>query len=391
MSFDGAELTKGAGQIEYMFDYDNRTLTVFLSSDMFDYRTEEEFHSPYRESNALVNESDLYVFSSGANRNFNWSNDTTLGLPYGHINFDTQYSYQDQTLDVFTGVYDLDLAGHRLITGYQQLGSRYNSLNSTDFLNYGADYSGYMLTFGSSNNLVKGGVHSRNALGFYTPQSGQLEILRDGKIIYSQAVKQGQNSISYDALPKGVYTITLLVKQGEKQLVNETRSIVNNGDSTLFVGDFDYNVKVGALDKGEPYLEGALSHRLTERSLLGGSITSDMNSYMLRLGGKYHFNDISTVQYLGGFFDTGSSYYQGQLSVGPVGINMRRFDAKGSSVDLSQALYGEQDIVEYGVSYSAPILGGNAYMSYYHISIDDKDFETNSDNFSLSWSHSLGI
>lgn len=386
---DGCYANNQLSQAKYWFDFDNRALTIFASSEMFDFTMVEEYHSPFRQSNALINETNLYVFANDHDSNFNWSNDTTLGLPYGHINFDTQYTHQQQDLNVITGVYDLDLSGHRIVAGYQQLGSRYNSFNSSDFLHYGSDYTGYAVNVGSSDNLLKGSKHSRLSLDFYTPQSGQLEIYRDGRLIYSQAVKQGQNAINYDELPRGVYTINLLVKQGEQELLNESRSIVNNNDSSLLVGDFDYRVRAGQLDKGAEYAEASLSHRWSEKSLLGVALGSDFTTQMVRLGAKYYVNDITTLQYMANVFDSGSWYQQGQISIGSLGLNARRIEGVKESDDFSRALYGESDTSEYGISYTTQLFGGSAYTSFYRLDIDNDDFELKSDNLSFSWNRKL--
>lgn len=386
---EGCVAINQKSQAKYYFDYDNRALTIFASSDMFDFSSVKEYHSPLRQSNALINETNLYVFSNDHDSNFNWSNDTILGLPYGHINFDTQYNHEQQDLNVITGVYDLDLSGHRIVAGYQELGSRYNSFNSSDFLQNGSDYTGYAINIGSSDNLLKGTQKSRRSLDFYTPQSGQLEIYRDGRLIYSQAIKQGQNAINYDELPRGVYTINLLVKQGEQELVNENRSIVNNNDSTLLVGDFDYRVRAGRLDEGSNYAESSLSHRFSEKSLLGLSLGSDFDTYMLRFGGKYYVSDASTFQYTGSIFDSGAWYQQGQISIGSLGINARRIEGVKSSDDFSRALYGESDTSEYGVSYSSQLFGGSAYASFYRLDIENDNFDLKSDNLSLSWNRGL--
>lgn len=387
-SFDCISIAN-EGRVGYFFDYDNRNLTIFVSNKMFDFKVKEEYYSSVRASNALINETNLYVFNGNDNSNFTWSNDTILGLTYGHLNFDTQYASQSSTLDIRTGVYDLDLEGHRIVAGYQQPGSAYDTINTTDFLHYGADYRGLAVNIGSSDNLLIGAETERQSLNFYSPQSGQLEVHLDDIIIFTQAVRQGQNSVSYRELPNGVYTVQVIVKHGERELLNEQRSIVNNGNTYLQVGDYDYRVKLGQLQDRNQYAEGSLSYRLNERALVGGSIASDIDSSFIRIGGKYYFNDSITTQYTGAFFDSGAMNHQGNLSFGSFGITVRSVDTRGTSSGFYHALYGENNTREFGVNYSKSLFGGNTFASFFHLSLDNDDFSTQTNNLSLSWSRNL--
>lgn len=371
---------------KYNYDYDNRTLTIELDSDMIDFTKDAQYHSYFRDSNAMINETDLYVFASGNNSNVDWSNDTTVGLEFGHFNFDTNYTTQDKEFEVRTGLYDLDFSGQRLSLGYLELGSQYEFLNSTDFLHNGADYSGYFARFGTSDNLLKGTNESRQVIGFYTPQAGQMEVIRNGEIIRSRAVKQGQQEIEYRDLPRGVYTINIVVKRGGDILVDETRSIVNNRDNNLLVGELDYKLQAGLLENEDSYAEASVFYRLSERHSIGASVASDLNENMFRIGGKYYINDSFSLQYLGAGFDSGVKYYQGNVSFNGLGVNARNLESKGGKVGLSSTLYGEDNFSEWGVNYSATVFDGSAYIGYYRSNIDGSDTLNQSDNVSLTWS-----
>lgn len=387
------------GKVEYIFDYDSKVLKVFASSEMFDLNNkEEQYHSSIRSHNALVNNTNLYVYASNTSDNFTWTNNTTLGMSRGFFNFDTQYNHSLNDFIVRHGIYDLDLEGQRIIVGYQDDNSNI-SINNTDFLSYGLNQGGYSVSLASSDNLLKGDTADRKVMTFYTPQSGQLEIYRDGNLLKTGVADQGLNEISYSDLPNGVYNVTIIVKQGDRELVSEVRQIVNNSDMSLTVGNYDYKLTAGLVDNSDQnYLDDAediayakadVAYRLSEKTMVASTIASDADSVLLQFGGKIYATEKLRLEYVGGYFTSGESYHQGQLSYGPFFINARYIDSSEEASNYANSLYGADDVLEYSLGYSTKFLDGVGYLNYFHSTVENDSLQTESDNFSLSWDRDL--
>ncbi|OQQ04002.1 hypothetical protein BK412_10250 [Vibrio campbellii] len=398
------------GQTEFIFDFDNKTLRIFASSEMFnEFNTaEEEYHSPVTQYGALINWSNLYVYGSDNFNSLAWTNEALLGLPVGYLSFNSQYRHDenDQTFDVFQALYNYEMDDFRAVIGYQD--QNVIALNSTDFLGYGADFSGVSATLGSSNNLLKGSVRAHQRLHFYTSQSGQLEIYQGNRLLVSRVVEAGEVSVGYDELPTGTYTVSLVVKQGDKIVLEEQRQVVNNADFSLKVGDWDYRLDVGLLDAEESeqfvvegsdsespesmaYIRGLATHRPMENLLVGfGGVSNGTNNQML-IGANWSINERANLEYTIGTFTNGDLYQFGQLNVAPFSFSARsvKHNDLNEIDDLTSVLYDGSDTTEYSAGVAGELFGGHAFFNYFYHQTKSEIYDSESDNISLNWSKSV--
>ncbi|PSU87543.1 TcfC E-set like domain-containing protein [Photobacterium kishitanii] len=385
-------------QAEFIYDFDANILKIFVSPEMLASKNDKpEYYSALRSNNALINWSDAYFYTSPEGDNtFNWTNNAVLGLPIGYLALESQYIHSERKLDIYRAVYDIEKDQHRGIFGYKD--RTYTALNTTDFLGYGANYSGFNTTFGTSQNLLKGNIQAQQRIYFYAPQAAQLEIYQGQRLLISRAVTQGQQSIGYDELPTGVYTVTIVLKQGTSELLKEQQQIVNTSQFSLSVGDWDYRYELGVLDKNDKthfssqerrYGRTATSYRWSESVLLATGATTNINTTELQLGGIWAIGNTANLQYTLGVFDSGERYQFGQLNVAPFSFTVRDVSTSDTSSALAQLLYGDDAYTQWSLGVSASLLGGTGFVSYFNYQDNNQISISNSDNVSLTWSRPL--
>lgn len=374
--------------IAYVFDYDNGNLAIFVGSDWLA-RTAQEvtYHPALRASNALVNQARVYGYADeSSDGGLSVSNLTTLGLPYGHVLFNTQYQSADSTMDVYKGVYDLEVGGTRTVLGYSERDRVF--FNTTDFLNDDANYTAYAAQVGSSRNLVRGGGERLQSVFFFAPQAGQLEVYQGDRLLLTRVVSQGRQSIAYSDLPAGAYDVHLVLRAGGQTVLEESRQIVNSQQFSLPVGDWDYVLTAGQFedvptqdalqwlsspdDFSKNYAQLRTSWRATDSLLLASGVTANQDDQFAQGGVSYAWADWLLFTYQLGLFSSGDRYQAGTLSVGPVFLSARRFgsDDSNRSYRLASQLYDEQPFFNYSATYSATLWGGSGYVTYTHYESD---------------------
>ncbi|MEL7384513.1 MAG: TcfC E-set like domain-containing protein [Pseudomonadota bacterium] len=399
-----------SGHAEYVFDFDNSKLRIFVSPEMLTNTAGEvDYYPEKRENNAFINYSDAYFYTdSNNNGNVSWTNNAILGLPYGYFSVDSQYVSESSDLNIYRAAYDLDVKDKHIVFGYQDRNTR--SLNSTDFLGYGANYAGVRATLGSSQNLVKGEHKALQRIHFFAPQDAQLEVYQSNRLLFEKVVAQGEQSIGYDRLPTGIYTVTLVLKQGNNEILREQRQVVNTEQFSLNVNDWDYRIESGVLDEGaqtdinefhhltisdsdRTYARGAASYRYSENTLLGIGATSNLSDSEIQFGSAWALGDKLNVSYTGALFNTGESYRYGVIGLGPISTSYREVSLENTPHPLPRLLFGDQSYTEWSVNYTTPLFGGDAFMSYFNYLADDKENsnELSTHNLSLSWTRALPL
>ncbi|WP_305816418.1 TcfC E-set like domain-containing protein [Photobacterium leiognathi] len=281
-------------QAEYVFDYDNARLRIFVPSSMVDSRAKNvEYYTGDRVDNALINNTNFYIQTSDSDSSFNWDNDTIVGLPYGYLRANTQYQSSQNIFSTYDLFYNVDHENKRLKLGYQGNGSS-SSFNATDNLTSDMNLKGKYISFGSSSNLLKRKNEGVQRLNFFAPQSGQLEVFRGERMIITRSVKEGENVINYSELPTGAYDIKLVLKRGDKSIFEEQRFIVNLNNYSLAVGDYDYKFDFRSIESSTVENEEqrddvklgsvAVSYRISEGLLLSTAVGGNQNDQYAQFG-----------------------------------------------------------------------------------------------------------
>lgn len=396
-------------QVSYVFDVDHGNLTIYVGSQLLARRVGEvQYHGAARSSNALVNQARLYSYADDAGaRGVNVANLTTLGLPYGFLQFNTQYQNADDRLSVYRGVYDLEVQGARAVVGYAERDRV--QFNATDFLNDDADYTAFSAQVGTSRNLVKGGATTLQSVEFFAPQPGQLEVYQGDRLLLSRVVTQGRQSLSYGDLPSGAYDIRLVLKAGGAVVVEELRQVVNTQQFSLPVGEWDTVVTAGRLEQipdqdalswhlapeqmSTSFGQARGAWRMADGVLLAGALTSNQDDWYAQLGTSVVWSDWLRATYQRGHFSSDDTYQSGTLTVGSLFLSARRFDSDASrrAYRLSSALYGERSFANYSATYSAQVGEGGGYLSYSRYESEDPYTPSElqlskGDNVSAGWS-----
>ncbi|WP_318462307.1 TcfC E-set like domain-containing protein [Photobacterium leiognathi] len=385
---------------EFVFDFDNKLLKIFASSEMFDtFSGKVEYFIPTKENNALINTSNLYAYVSDTYYNTSWANESTIGLPYGNFDIKTriQNGSNESSFELNRALYNYELDSNRLVVGYQD--EHMLSFNSTDFLSYGSNYAGYMATIGSSNNLIKGSKSAQKKVNFYSSQGGQLEVYNGGTLLLSKVVSPGEQFIGYNEIPSGVYTITLKLKQGNNVILEENRLIVNNSTFSLPIDHIDYRFDVGTLESPSTsnrsenlvYIRALTSYRPYESFLVGSSLVSSGNDNQFLIGANYVFNDSINFQYNVGLSSNDDKYQQGNVNISNFNFGLRKFEHKNLDKisRLSHALYGDSNFNEYSAGFSSDLLNGQSYINYFRYETEKNDSNSKSDNLSLTYTTSF--
>ncbi|HDO1336287.1 TPA: TcfC E-set like domain-containing protein [Aeromonas veronii] len=399
-------------QVSYVFDVDHGNLTIYVGSKLLTRSPGEvQYHSAARANNALVNQARLYSYADdiGA-RGFNAANLTTLGLPYGFMQFNTQYQNTDNQFDVYRGVYDLEVQGVRAVVGYAERDRV--QFNATDFLNDDANYTALTAQVGTSRNLIKGGAASVQAVDFFAPQAGQLEVYQGDRLLLSQVVSPGRQSISYSDLPSGAYDVTLVLKSAGSVVIEERRQIVNTQLFSLPVDAWDVVATAGRLgdipaqhELGWLYAPERMSTnfgqvrtawRVADGVLLAGALTSNQDDWYAQLGTSVAWSDWLHGAYQVGQFSSDDVYQSGTLGIGSLFLSARRFDSNVNNrwYRLSSALYGERSYFNYSATYSAQLGNGSGYVTYSRYESEDpytlNELQlSRGDNISVGWTVSL--
>lgn len=383
----------------YVYDFDALSLKIFVSpSDLTKINREKGYHSIFSKQNALINWADLNIYSDfdGTNQ-LTLNNDTKLGLPIGYINLDTQFLSQENEFEVYSALYDVELAGQRLQVGR----SRYNlAFNSTDFLINNADFASTALHLGSSNTLLKGNTHSQQSISFIAPQTALVQIYRDERLLLSKTVAKGLNHINYNELPTGAYTIRLLVKAGGTEVINEFREVVNVHDYNLTVGDNDYLFSAGNLATtvyqeqqfphfNNAFIRAANAYRFNESTLLATALMSNQQDLLLQFGIKKYFNQHYSLSYFNSLAAHGQQYHQLRLSAGAFYLDgqVNQYSEQKQQYNLLGHLYGPQPYHSVGAGWTGKLFNGSAYARYYiHSYQTDNTEKQRQQSLSFGWS-----
>ncbi|MGV3003259.1 TcfC E-set like domain-containing protein [Vibrio sp. E150_018] len=396
------------GEVEFVFDYDTKLLRIFVSTDMFiPFTGEVEYYNPVNSRVSLINWSNLYTYVNQNNQSLNWNNESLLGLPNGYVSFDSKLQSMDSksSFDIDRLLYNYESEGSRTVLGYKN--DRNINLNSTDFLISGANYSGVSAIIGSSYNLIKNEYSSLQRLYFFSPQGGQLEVYNNDRLIVTKVVDSGENSIGYDELPIGTYTVTLRLKQGSNIILEEKRSVVNNSSFALPLSGWDYRLEVGQLENknrniygyykyndysnDRNYISTLVTHRATESWLIGSGFTTNGDNIETILGSRLSFDENINIQYSLGLFSNGDEYQFAQLNITPMSFNFRemKHDDLNNIDVLSHNLYGLNNFKEYGAGLSGRFFNGHAYINYFRYEYEGNNFKSLNDNVSITWSRPL--
>lgn len=411
---------------EFYYDYENALLTLFVNGAELDKpKANLEYATAKNEHSALINHVDLYSsYFNDSSSSYSMNNKSILGLPYGHVKSD--FTVSDSNKALYELSYDLSFSEkNRVYAG------RFNngvSFNSTDIVSPSRYIQQTSLNFGSTNNLLMNRRENTEQIFFFSPASGELRVLRDGRVIKQLQISEGQGSLSYSDLPSGRYDIELEVVAGGKVISSEKRTVYNDLVNMPTVGNSDFVFSVGQLNEAraqflafdeydslslsqpsrfddalfasalfskrmsEPFMVAAGGFMADSESMAtmgaqwylpaGGNINGSASiyshgafSYDARFGTKYYSLSYERMKHSGAHSDTLASYLMGPYNYEKLSGNLFvNFDNGVSSYythtvgkykyPKSGDLYTRYDTSTIGLGYNLPVLNARLDLAF---------------------------
>ncbi len=336
---------------EFVYNFNNREIYFFVNDSILDLshkRVITDYHSPYDTTPGLTNSFDLYFSAyAGEDMSLTVNDQATLGLSYGYITsnvslgFSSEYDNQMTTYDLS---YNLDWNDKFFKAGYFQY---IPAINTTDFLS-GANSLAPQISFvvGSSRNMMVGGHGTQKQISFYSPQAGDIEILRDGRIIYQSTAVEGQNSISYGQLPTGRYEAELVLIVGGEKVSQGRYFIFNSANDVLAQGEYDYMFSVGQLVSGHglteiidqygasiehaAFAQGRMTYQLLPSLLIGGGAMFTAKESSIEAGLQYAFTPMHIDTSVSAQLFDNATYLNGNISSRFGSFHYEKLDNKES-------------------------------------------------------------
>lgn len=230
----------------FFYNIDTNILRVFLSENILkDKKVESVYASNINDNNALINSSSFFVNQYDDDTSLNISDSLVQGFKYGYLRSDFNINTDaDDVFDLNELSYSVNQDNTEFKAGYF---SDNNAMNATDVIESFTNSDTVDVSFGSSRNLLLKSKQAYKKVNIYVPSAGLLSIQKNGVYIKQYAVKAGQQEISYNDLPSGVYEINVTVKSGNNVFFNRNYNIYNIKSAILSKGDFDYRVQFGML------------------------------------------------------------------------------------------------------------------------------------------------
>ncbi|MCG9781536.1 TcfC E-set like domain-containing protein [Vibrio brasiliensis] len=361
----------------YDYDFDEQKLIIYVGAEKFNETFIRAYHDGDSNRYSLINSTSLYLDSTGDRKSMYFRDELTLGMPYGYLFLDTSIRkgfYDDTTtlVNLDAAVYTLDIEDSKLMLGQT---ANNLSFNETDFFNYGINSDMQFIALGSSTDLARGGKGKIKRLYFYAEQDARVEVYKDQRVILTKVVKRGPNYISYDELPRGIYTIEIVEKTSDEPVVLEKKLITNTAKFALAQGQFDYQTGIAQafkdsseVDDYSLYGYGKFTYRLSESSIVGASLSASSNNVYFQPGLKLAVTDNSAIDYMLGLFDSGAMYSRLSYNFYNFYAQAEKYKSVENNYDLSSYLYGDD-------SYANVTLGlsGEFFTSRYYIQYDLND------------------
>ncbi len=289
---------------EFLYSFNDKEIYFFANDKVLNFYSEigsSDYYSHFNDVPGLANNVDAYFSAySGQQSTLTINDRATIGLPYGYLSSDISVSASSENhneLTTYELSYNLDVLDKVIRTGYFQYSPE---VNSTDFLQ-GFDSQVPQSTFvlGSSSNMLVGGLSSKKYLAFFSPRAGDVEVQRDGKIIYQSRISEGKNTVSYSDLPKGRYQVEVILRLGGEPINTGSYSVYNDSTNALNQGDLDYMLSFGQLfpsnaigsdvevSTNDTFVQGRISYQILPSLMVGAGLMKSSQDALLETGIRY--------------------------------------------------------------------------------------------------------
>lgn len=374
---------------EFLYNFNDKEIYFFVDDKVLNLYSEDsssEYYSHFNDVPGFANNIDAYFSAFSGQQSTLTINDTaTIGLPYGYLSSDISVAVSSENNDELTTYefsYNLDVLDKVIRAGYFQYSPE---VNSTDFL-LGFDSQAPQMSFvlGSSSNMLVGGPSSKRYLAFFSPRAGDVEVQRDGKIIYQSRINEGKNTVSYSDLPKGRYQVEVILRLGGEPISRGNYSIYNNSTDTLNQGDVDYMLSFGQLfpnnaisndvevSNNDIFAQGRISYQIHPSLMIGAGLMKSSQDALLETGIRYSLLSINSDASLSTKLFNDAYYINSGFSSNYGSINYEKLENKGSY--LADTLHDDESYERLYLSTNYRFgQGSSVYSTYsYNRKLDKK-------------------
>ncbi|UJZ95711.1 CS1-pili formation C-terminal domain-containing protein [Photobacterium damselae subsp. damselae] len=364
------------------------------------------------ENKALISEHDLSIdMYDDSDSTYYYRNTSFLGLGPGYISgdFDLSEKSDDDDLELNELAYNFLSESTRVRFGY--LSDFVNQdWNSTSLLDTNASKNFFGLTIGSTKQLEFENKETSQRIFFNSPSSGRLFVYRNDKPILQKNVNSGQNYLRLSELPQGIYDIELVVKNGERTVFKENRTIYNKSKYNLNKGEVDYSVSVGNYEKKDVYdnlnygnndrveyedramVNGKIAYKLNESIIVGAEAAILESDSFYKAGIDYQITNDLNLNSVINLFSNGSDYYQINAIYKNLGVQFNKYNDRhdlNEDPKIDNYFYGIGDNQELSISYNQEVLSGNAYISYINQKSEKNNYYSDYDIYNIGYSRYL--
>ena len=351
-------------QFDFVYNEKTRRLRVFINEEQIDFDRNKQFYTVDHNAVALVNQSSVYVQKSKTSFTGDWQNDTSLSLPLGYLRANTTLTLSDidRRFEFYDANYVIDRNGYSLSAGFQTLPPVENSAYA---LTRSQDASAFHGTL-FSNRRLQDRINNRfGDLSIFMPESTDIEILRDGEVLYRGVMPQGLNKISLATFPLGSYNVDIIFRAGGQVVKQEMRYVYNVPVFNMAKGDYDWLATAGHLrdnDFGEFYFgKAAASGRFLDTMLTGLGYTnvggaSVFSGYVEFIPGSYLRSSLTATAGL-----DGSAFLAGSVNLFQIYVNGEWMH---SNSDKFRSLYNSASFRLISAGWSFDLLGSYFSLSY---------------------------
>ncbi|EPA8652453.1 CS1-pili formation C-terminal domain-containing protein [Photobacterium damselae] len=381
-------IPQNLNDIAYIVIKNQKIVRILTPSSYLDTTKSNKKYIPLtNENKALISEHDLSLgLYDGSDSNYFYRNTSYLGLGPGFVtgDFDLSEKTDDDDLELNELAYNFLSESTRVRFGY--VSDFVNQdWNSTSLLDTNASKNIFGLTIGSTKQLEYKNKQTSQRIFFNSPSNGRLFVYRNNKPILQKNISSGQNYLRISELPQGIYDIDLIIKNGDKTVFEEKRTIYNKSKYDLNKGELDYAVTVGNYEEKDVYdnlsygqhddiiyedramVNGKISYKINDNVIVGAEAAILKSDAFYKTALDYQISNDLNINSVINLFSNGSNYYQINAIYRNLGIQFSDYDDDhklGEEPKIDNYFYGIGDKRELSLSYSQQILTGNAYISY---------------------------
>lgn len=331
-----------------------------------------QFTKAIPQAKSLITSNRLYTSGYNGDFSLSLSSNTVLGLPAGFLTLDGNLNTADaqSSADLDHLKYQLDMQGNAMSLAYS--GYSRSIENATSAFDYSKGSEELALSLFSTDNLLLKKQSNEKKLYFDIIADGTVDVIRDDIVIYSNFYTRGQHSISYDKLPRGNYTVSLLIKPNSYPSETTVQRINNNVRTTSLRG-YDYGLSVISADKdidnvkyGAKYVEASgVKSLLSDKVLIGSNIQLTQDEVDFGLGVNFVDSFGNLGVYASLLDNAEGSLVNIHGSLWGISFEREQLDLSNSRNvgDLTSVRFGQNSYQQNLLSYSTSLYGGN--LSFY--------------------------